>query len=561
MWARLVTNSIILGSLTVLGAVAYYFNAEYQDLTHRTRVLSELKKTVDNDGPCAALQRTRELDLSEDYDLGQVVTTLRRVYAGGIVGNRDDRALEALLDADSEDMVDRTLCEQIKLVRDLGDVHPVMELLRYTRQGADACEDPRGLEQVLAGLHSHRLVLLKSLLEDVSELRCLPSWLAANIAGLVLDEVRLEPDAMDELDVLRVAQFVETWAPIWAAQFACTVQASGGSSRLGATIGCTPYHRRQILPRYRYAKEVADEGLSPAMPAGSDVLLLREEGERCEVRPFDDPPRLLLVACKDLTLLSDLHMAVLVESIHFGLARASLIAGLVRYDGAADRVYPSTELPELRSWYGYSRNGDPLGMTQVVRMTDLAAKFGQEVPENPVRAYCRGLGAKFCYDVDWTQLVNELKGDAVVFLSRPMRLFLHDAHMARDVTDRLISSALGGTVPTHVTYRVFALGDGGYLIAAIEPGGVELSWRLGADGEWQTQSFGAKEGGGAPPSARLLAALDLRNDGRPEVLIQRIDRRNAADGPRDASDAIVLLALERSGKRFAALNTLTIHEY
>lgn len=561
MWARLVTNMIILGSLTVLGGVGYYFYVEYHDLTHRTRVLTDLRTTLDDEGPCAALQRTRELDLADDYDLAQAVGTLRRVYAGVIVGDDDGRAREALLEADGEGMVDRTLCEQIKLVCDLGDVHPVMELLRYTRQGGDACDDPRGLGEVLDGLHSHRLVLLRSLLQDVSALRCLPSWLASKIAGRVLDEVRIDSEAMDKLDLLRVAQFVESWAPIRAAQFACGVQAGGGSSRLGITIGCTPYHRRQVLPRYRYSKEVAAEGLSAAMPAGSAVLLLWEEGERCEVRPVDDPPRLLLVACKDLALLSDVQLAVLVESIKFGLARASLIAGVVTYEGAADRVSPSTKLPELRTWYGYSRSGDPLGLTQEVRMADIAAKFGEELPDNPVRTYCRGLGAKYCYDVDWTQLVGELKGDAVVFLSRPMRLFLRDARLARDVLDQLIGSAFGGALPTHVTIRVFALGGGGFLIAAIEPGGLELRWRLGLDAEWQSQNFGAKEGGRVPPSARLLAAMDFRNDGRPEVLIQRIDRRNAADGPRDVSDAIMLLVLERSGTRFASLNTLTIHEY
>jgi hypothetical protein len=561
MFSRLWTNLVILASLAVLGFVGWTFYAEYHQLSVRTQRLVDLKRIGDEEGPCAGLEAARSLEPVDDFDLQRAVELRRKVYAAGVVGQEDGRGREALLEADSEGLVDRTLCEQIKLVRELGEVHPVLELLRFTRQGGDACEDPAELDSVLAALSSHRQVMLHSLMEQVEQLGCLPAWLASKIGTQVFETLESEPDAMDDLDVLRVAKFLEGWAPVRAAQFACWVQATGQASRLGTTLGCTPYHQRQVLPRYRYAKPIPALAGADAGEAGGEVYLLREEGDRCLVRPAGEPPRAFTASCGALTFLSDVQVAVLIESIAYGLARASLIAGVASYDGATGSVRVTREEPELRSWYGYNRDGAPLGLTQEVRLADVASMVGEELPEQPVRSYCTEVGARYCYDVDWTQTVGELDGNAVVFLSRPMRIFLQEARLPADVTVALMAEAFGGPVPAGASLRSYALGNGGYLFAAVAPGSVELRWRLSGDAAWRSQSFGTREGGNAPPAARLLAAFDLRRDGRPELLLQRIDRELRHGDLQDANDSIVLLALDDGGLRFETLNTLTIHEY
>lgn len=561
MLSRLWTNVVILGSLAVLGFVAWTFYAEYRQLRTRTQVLADLKKVSDEEGPCAGLEAARSLGPIDEFELRRAVEVRRKLYGSRVVGEDDHRGREALLEADREGMVDRTLCEQIKLVRGLGEVHPVLELLRFTRQGGDACEDPAGLDKVLTALSSHRQAMLHSLMEQVGHLTCLPARLATKVAAGTLEALESEPDAMDDVDVLRVAKFLESWAPVRAAQFSCWAQATGQSSRLGTTLGCTPYHQKQVLPHYRYAKPIPALAGAPAVEAGSGVYLLREEGDRCLVRPTDEPPRAFTTSCSALTFLSDVQVAVLIESISYGLARASLIAGVASYDGGTNSLRGPGTQPADHSWYGYSRDGEPLGLTREVRLADIAAMVGEELPEHPVRSFCTEIGAKYCYDVDWTKTVNELDGDAVVFLSRPMRIFLEQARLPVETAARLAAEASGKSVPAGPSLRSYALGNGGYLFADSESGSLELRWRLSGDAAWRSQSLGALEGGVVPPFARLLAAFDLRRDGRPEILVQRIERELRAGDPHDATDSIVLLTLDNGGRRFAPLNTLTIHEY
>ncbi len=560
--SRLWTNLVMLASLAVLAGVGLYFARELYDLRAREKLVRDLEEVAKNEGPCAGLERARRIQkesaLAQDIDVGRMVAAKRRELAGLVTGSEDGRARKALLDADREGLVDRTLCEQIKLTRELGDSHPVLELLRYTREGGEPCEDVQALDRVLSGLTSHKNAMVRALLEEIPRLQCLPPFLSAKIANLAFDQLAEAPQSLDDLDVLRLANFLNTWGPVRAAQFSCLLEARAEPSRLATTIGCTPYQKDHVLPRYRLQKTVAPHGASLA-PSG-EAWLLREDGERCTVRPQTEPARALMVPCADLTFLSDVHVAVLVEAVKYGLARASLIAGVAAFDGAANRVGPSAQAPELAAWYAYDRGGAPLGIAYKVRLADLGEQLGEEVPESPLRTFCRQAGARFCYDVDWADLVSHLDGEPMVFLSRPMHVFLPRPPLSPEAEVVVLNEAFGRPAVADVQRQLYAIGDQGYLAVAVERGGVEVRWRV-APGPWRGQVFGAGEGGAAPPSARLIAAFDLRADERPELVVQRVERTLDGGVLKDSLDTIQLMELDASAQRFRSVSRLTVHEY
>jgi len=554
------TNLIFLASVVTLGTVVWYFVSEYYEVEHKRQILGELSATGEDDGPCAGLEIARGLERPMSLDFQRSVDAQRRGFAGQVVGVDDVQAQAAFLGADTDGFVDRTLCEQIMLVRSLGETHPVLELLRFTREGGDPCQDPQGLSQALGSLTSHRSKMLHALMAQVAQLHCIPPWLATRLADMVLEDLRSEPTALDDLDTLRVAKFLDSWSPVQAAQLSCLLETDGRASKVGSAVGCTPYHKRYVLPRYRSAVGLPAMAGALAVPKRSEVLLLWQEGDRCHVRPESEPPRAATVSCSDLSLLSDVHVAVMVEVVEFGLVRASLMAGVVTYDGATNRVVATKKEPDLKSWYGYDRRGLPLGMTHAVRLKDLGVRYGADVPDHPLRTFCRQSGAKYCYDLDWAQVVGVLEGDPVVYLSRPMRTFLEERSVPTDVAARLFVEAFGRPPAEEGTTRVYALAHGGQLLIEVSPGGLDVRWRL-ADGPWRSKSWGTAEGGRVPPTARLLAAMDLERDGRPELLLQRVHRVQADGSYKDSVDEVMLLSLGPRGVSWQSLNRLTVHEY
>jgi hypothetical protein len=550
----------MLVSVATMGAVVWYFVSEYFAVEHKRQILAELAAVGRDEGPCAGLEMAHNLAGPLDFHLQRAVQARRRGFAAEIVGAGDAQARAALLGAQADGFVDRTLCEQIKLVLDLGEIHPVLELLRFTREGGDPCQDPEGLSQALASLTSHRSRMLRALMEQVAELHCVPPWLATRLAEQVLSELHEEPAALDDLDTRRIAKFLDGWSPVQAAQLSCLLETDGRASKVGSAIGCTPYHKRFVLPRYRCDVGLPATAVVPEVSPGSEVLLLWQEGDRCHIRPDSEPPRAATVSCGDLSLLSNVHVAVLVELVEFGLVRASLMAGVVTYDGANNRVQPTRKEPDLESWYGYDRRGLPVGMTHAVRLKDLGARFGADVPDHPLRTFCRQSGARYCYDVDWAQVVGVLEGDPVVYLSRPMRVFLEDGSLPEDVTAHLFSEAFGRTPSRGSSVRAFELAGGGHLLVEVLRGGLEVRWHLGED-PWRGDRWGAPKGGRVPSAARLLAAMDLEGDGRPELLVQRVHRTRVDGAYKDSIDEIIMLGLNAGGTGWQLLNTLTIHEY
>ncbi len=563
MLARLVWTLLLAASVGTLLGVGVFFYLEYDLLAERQRTVVDLKATARDEGPCAALlagTATRKLP-EADFDLKRNIDVLRQVFAAAVVGAEEDRrGQKALIAAADDGLLSLTLCEQIKMSADIGEAHPVLALLRFTRE-RDPCEEALALDQVISGLGSHRSLLLRGLVEDVGKLRCLTPAMAQEVAQQVVNMLHDDAQAFDDLDVLRIANFLSTWAPMAAAQTGCGIEALGHISRLGNAIGCTPYQRDRVLGHYRYLRPIPAGSGAPALAAGQEVFLLWREGKRCELRPMADPPRVLSVACGDLELISELEIAVAIERVEFGLARADLISGLARYSGRTRVTVASTQEPEARSWFAYNRSGQALGVTQVTDLQAIARHSQQEIPDNPLRTFCHESGAKFCYDVDWTQLVEKLAGTPVVFLSRPLDVFLREAVVPAQMRQRLLEEALGEAPKGDAVARIYNLGEGSQLVVESRPGGVQVRWRVNGNGSWRAQSFGAGEGGAVPPAARLVAAMDLQGDGRPELVIQRAERRDQGGAISDVTDEIHLVHLDVGGDRFVTLTQLTVHEY
>ncbi|MEZ0312567.1 MAG: hypothetical protein ACAI38_12400 [Myxococcota bacterium] len=555
MSSRVSLSLIILFTLAVVGGVTYYFVREFRAATQREEILSDLQGIAREEGACAALAKIRAIDEVLDDNMQDALVSQRSRYVTEIVGTDDTKARAAFIAGDAEHLIDRSLCEQIRLVRELGEMHPVLALLRLTRAQGDVCDASFAIGDVLAGLSSHRTTMLKALLEDPTRLKCLPPNAMQQIANMAISWVREEPRALDDLDVLRVAGFLSTWTPVATAQLGCTLEAKGAESRLGNAIGCTGDHKNRVLVRYRYKQPL------PNIEANSDVFLLGTRDDRCEVRPVAEPPRMFTVNCSDLTLASDVDVAVLMEPIVYGLVRADLIAGMAHYVGSSDSIQPAKTEPKLGSWFAYNRTGDAVGMTEVVTLNDLAERFGENLPSNPLRAFCRQGGARYCYDVDWAQVVSKLDGEPVIFLSRPLGVFVPHTNVQDDVQAQIFEEAFKRPLAPGAALRVYSLGKGGYLVAEVRPAAIEMRWRLKAEEPWSSQGFGTPEGGQTPPSARLLAVMDLQHDGKPELIVQRALRAKQNGEVHDVSDEIVLLGLDGKTSKFQSINQLTVREY
>lgn len=561
MSSRLSLSLIIVFTLAVVGAVSVYFTREFRAATQREEVLTDLQTVAKEEGACAALAKIRAIDEVLDESMQDALVSQRARYVTEIVGNDDSKARQAFIAGENEHLIDRSLCEQIRLVRELGEMHPVLALLRLTRAQGDVCDANVPIGEVLAGLSSHRNIMLKTLLADPSRLKCLPQGAMQQIADFAIDWVREESRALDELDSQRVAAFLSSWSPVATAQLGCTLEARGVESRLGSAISCTADHKNRVLVRYRYKQALPGAAGAAPVDAGSDVFLLDQRDERCDVRPIADPPRVFTVACADLVLSSDVDVAVLMEPITYGTVKADLIAGVARYIGSTDTISPAKTEPKLGSWFAYNRTGDSLGMTDVVTLNSLAERYGEHLPANPLRAFCRQGGARFCYDVDWAQVVSKLEGEPVVFLSRPLGVFVPHQGIADDVQEQIFQEAFKRPAARDAAIRVYALGKGGYLVAEVRPAAIEMRWRLKAEEAWSAQGLGTPEGGATPPSARLLAVMDLQHDGKPEIIIQRANRAKQNGETRDVSDEILLMSLDMKSAKFNAINQLTVREY
>jgi hypothetical protein len=561
MWSRLLSRSLVLGAVATLAGITYYFLSQFQSIRDREHVIATLQEFSDEAGPCAALIAAHKVGPVSD-DMRHTINGLRQSFAIQVVGETDKPGRKVLLDAEAEGILDQSTCEQIKLAREVGETHPVFALLRYTRYGGRVCEEEPRLGEILASLGSHRSVMLHAIMKDVHELRCLSPSLAEKIASMTVETLFDSPRALDDLDVLRIAGFLDEWAPERAAQLGCRVEAKGEASRLGTALGCTPDHRRRVLTHYKTLRALARTDGGAPLPAGTQVVLVREQDNRCEVIPFEGDTQLYSGTCTDLTLVSDLFLAVRIEAITYGRAAADLVAGLATYVGERGKLQATTKEPELRSWFGYDASGELLGPAHIVELRAVAAMLGEEVPERPLRAFCQRSGARYCYDVDWAHAVSRLSGEAVVFLSRPESgVFLQPMDPASETAQQHFRGAFGRLPSEGATIRVLPLAKGGELISEASLGSLELRWRLTGSAPWQAQSFGSAEGGAAPPSARLLAALDLQQDGRPELIMQRVTREMTPIGVKDTTDEVVLLHLGEGQNRFSFLNRLTVHEY
>lgn len=561
MLARLSLLSVFVVSVAVMVGVAYYFLEQLAEVERREEVVKNLDERATNEGPCEALTYVREIGPDISYELERAIEARRPDYAREVLSSRDRTAQNVFLSADAEGLIDRRLCEEVRLSASLGEPHPIMAMLRFSRSDIDPCEEAEQIGPILRGLTTHRKLMLGALLKEPSRLKCFEADVAERVARMAVDWLEDEPTALDRGDVVRTAAFLTDHAPVRAAQLGCRIDATGEVSRLANTLGCSENVRERVLLHYRYTHSLPGQGDAPALPAGSTMLLIGREGTRCNVRPLEGQARLASVSCADLELVSDVHVAVLVENIAYGRVRADMIAGVATYQGAQKSVSRAGDEPPATSWFAYDLDGDPLGTTQVVSLEELGKRLDENVPAYPIRTYCEKVGAKYCYDVDWTQVLKSVDGGPVLYLSRPLDIFLTRMDVPLDVEAGIVTEAFGHAPVDDAVYRIFELGADGMLAIEALSSAVELRWKGSKDESWRAESFGLGEGGGVPPSARLLAAMDLQQDGTPELLVQRVYRELAKGQVRDTSDEIVLMVLEPGSTKLQALNRLTVHEY
>lgn len=566
MLSRLVWNVLTVASVATLVGVGWFFVRAFQSLDARGQNVADLEAWAEREGSCSALlEATRRRRIDAGFDARRGLDALRDELAGQILAAPQDRkGQRALVAAADEGLLDLALCQQIAITTQGGEAHPVMALLRFSRE-RDPCEEALSLDTVIAGLGFHRALLLRGLLEDVSRLRCLTPPMRREVALQSTNMLREDPQAFDDLDVWRIAGFLAQWAPLRAAQIGCRIEARGDVSRLGNALGCSEDQRERVLTHYRYRRALPGEDGEPGSQPegqGEEVLLLWRDGPRCEVRPVEGPPRLVTVVCDDLEMVSVLDVAVRIEEVDYGVVRADMISGLLRYDGAAGQTVASRMQPHLGSWFAYDRTGNPMGTTAVTDLTQAAEIAGVELPQHPLRTFCRAAGARYCYDVDWTQLVERVEGAAVVFLSRPLDVMLPEAVLSAETRQRLFAAAVGAPPAADTVARFYHLGGERYLLAEVRPGGLQLRWPRG-DGVqgWASQGFGTALGGDVPPMARLLAVMDLQGDGAAELILQQTSRVRRGRELQDASDEILLLHLNPQGERFVPLTQLTVREY
>ncbi|MEK7704962.1 MAG: hypothetical protein AAB426_08385 [Myxococcota bacterium] len=558
MPSRLLSFAFALVSLVILGGVGLFFAREFRATRDRQALFAELRAYEERDQPCEGLARVQGLWPTLDSETLPGVKQWQRAYAKRVVGEGDESSQRSLLAAHHDGLLDRTLCEQVRLAHDIGEEHPVLTFLRLTREGADPCAESERLVETLATLGAHRPAMLRTLMNDVGRLRCLQPVVSSAIAAHVLEALGESPTLFDDLDVLRIGAFADAWAPVAAAQASCRAELRGTTSKLFTTLGCTPDQKRRLLPVYELAAS-ATPGATDAAEHGKVWLLWRDE-DICDVQPTSGDARLLTVSCARLELRSDLQVAARIESLAYGLVRADVIAGVASYDGASARLVGTDREPPIGSWFAYTRDGRLLGTTRQVRLADLAKQLGEKLPEAPLRAACRQAGARYCYDVDWAQIVQSLGDEAMIFLSRPLPVFLVPLD-DKDLTATTASDALGRAPNGNATVHAYPLTGGGLLVAEQQTDGVELRWRATPQDPWHAQSLGRAEGGTAPPAARLVAVFDIDRDGQPELLVERASFRLRGGAKQPDDDTLWLARLENGGRRFAPVSKMVIREY
>lgn len=564
MGHRIVTNLVMVVSIATIAFVVFYFVRQIHYARERQEQLDGLFQISKEEGPCAGLEAARKMPRPMSFDTEHVVVGERQRLVRQLVGEQDPLAVSALLKADGDGLLDRTLCEQIYLLHQTGESHPVVELLRFTGEGGDPCERPELLAQALNQLSSHRDEMVHALLRDVSRLNCAPPWLSTRLAELVMDKLAVLPKFADDLDTHRLANFLQNWTSVRAAQYACAIQAESTDepTLLARALGCTSEQLQHILPQFRCPIELTAIREWPPVVAGSEVALLSQEGERCRIRPINGVLRVDTVACSKLIPLSDVDMAVHLDFVSFGVIKAALVGGIARHDAARKLLLAPSVEPNINTWFAYDRLGAPLGMTRSIRLVDLAKRYGEQVPARPLTTFCQESGAKYCYDVDWAKVVETLPtSEAVIYLSRPLGIFLHPAMKSREQLQALWPQTAMRRPADEGSMVMYEIPEQGQLLIRQQRNSVEFRWRSITSQKWYSESFGAIEGGSAPSLARVMTITDAGQDGKPELWVQRLARTMDQGSLRNALDEILLYELSFSKPELKLINRLVVHEY
>ncbi|MEO0459488.1 MAG: hypothetical protein AAF219_01505 [Myxococcota bacterium] len=542
-------------------AVGGYFYSAWHEVDRRSRIVEHVEHTHAERGACAALEVIGQIEGAVSISLQAAIDGRRPDYARAILANPDSRELSVFLEADQEGLIDRGLCEEMRLAAEVGETHPVLAMLLFTRERFDPCDEADSIEAVLDGLSTHRSRVLRALFEEPVRLTCFEPSLSERVAIMTLNWLNETPKGLDETDVIEVASFLQRYAPQESAELGCRFDALRTVSRLGKTIGCGADMRGRVLERYRYASSLS-KAAGSKRERSAELVLVGRDGGRCQVAPLEDVEAgLTTVACNALESVSDVQLAVLIENLRYGRVRADLIAGVLSYDGTVRKLKRSRREPALGSWFAYDLQGHLLGATQVVELDELAERHGERVPRFPLRSFCRREKAKHCYDVDWTKTVAPVEGEPTIFASRPLNVILDPLELPSEAESLLLRDSPLLAEDEETRYRFFRIGREGVLVVASAPGLLRVCWRESDDSIWDQATIRESRKQILAPISRLLAAMDIERDGRPELLLQTAHRALKAGQLRTISDEIVLLTPVSAQNRYEVLTRLTVHEY
>ncbi|MCK5688045.1 hypothetical protein KAI87_02185 [Myxococcota bacterium] len=556
-----------VGALALLGAL--FFSGVLPGLisgppqnTERADTATNVQDAAEEGDLCAAFTDPSLLSAFEgSLEEKARASKLAIKLASEIVGVEVPEQTQILYDALKRHLIDRTLCEEIRLASGAGELHPLIGVLEYAYGAVKPCEKPQNLSLLLRALSSHRGYMIHSLFLNMDLLQCLPPGVSLSLSRFALEEVHKDPLLFDDLDMARVAGFLTSRTPVDAAGFACEMEASKTPSKLAEMMGCSDTDKSEILTRYRYEREAGSEVEADFIPESRILVLLSRDGEMCKTRSVKGPSQILKLRCSDLHLLSNLEIAFHIDEMKYGAHRLSLATGLALVHGESQRLSPSRRKPSKKIWYGYSQEGALLGLSEISHpgeeKTTERSRAGQK---SVMRSFCEKSGARYCFDVDWAESLTSLSATPSIYTSRPVNIF-YEPILESDLLELWANEVFGIQKTKNAELWGFQLENHGSVLGATQEGRFQIAWRASPSEKWQKQSFGGESGKGQLIKARMVVVLNLKIGMGPTLVVQRDVGKKKRSGVVPLFDDVLIMTLNPEWTRFSEKNRLTLHEF
>ena len=539
MLSRFLSRGVMLMSVALIATVTFYGMDTFRRYRDRERFYRTMETLVAKEGHCAAFFALQKVPPRLKGELADVWHAMYQRLIHGIMGDSSADTVAAFREALRLDIVDEGFCSDAQQLAKHGDEHDLLRIIRIIEEGS-LCSVSHW-STLLESVTPHEAKVLYKLLQDVSRLSCLSPVVQERLASLILDSLEGDPKALDDGNVPRLASYLTTVAPPFAARFACLVKARQDASLLAATMDCASFVKKDVLVRYQTltpATLASDRGVT--LPVGTEVFLLREYDDTCDVAPTTSLSGLYGLPCLFLKLASDLRVAVRVESLPYGRTQADVVAGLFDYDGDQGLIVVDTKKEShSNTWFGYNRLGDYVGAAQVTDRRAAVATTLKKSPVKPLRA-CRFKDTQFC--ADWQSTVEKLGGEPVLYLSSPASIFNQVMEVPSERNTASLCDGCQSDIAPDKDVSLFALSHGGRLLLTKSAAGLTIHWRIEQDSPWHVQEFLADA---KKPKEKIewFAVLDIERDGLPELVVSRYQASEAVVAKDNRQEEIILLTL------------------